>query len=169
MSVEKHNNNFFLYALGSAFMLVSGAVLLASPDFDIAFKISQYQTASVVQSLESLEPTTTPGSISGAVVYMEEQTITPLANVPVVLFILDDSGVFVPIQTMQTNGAGQYNFVTNVPAIYRIAVPWGDTFQIILPQQSISGFDIRQTTQEISVDSGEDISDIDFVAILISE
>lgn len=167
MSVEKHNNNFFLYALGSAFMLVSGAMLIASPSFEVAVGLIQPQTASVIESLDTIESVVVPSSISGTVVQLQEQIAEPLAEVSVVLFESAESGLFMATQSTQTNMDGEYEFVVDTATTYQIVVPWNDTFEIVLPEPHVDGFDVRQTSQEVAVLQGGRVQHIDFVAIPI--
>lgn len=168
MSVEKHNNNFFLYALGSAFMLVSGAMLIASPSFDVAVNFNQSQTASAIESQTNTQ-VFVPVTISGTVAELEQNLVSPVSGVSVLLFSVDSSGVSTATQAVQTNTQGQYVFSVPRSGSYRVVVPWVDDFEIILPEQNLEGFEVRQTSQEVFVRQGKDLAHIDFVGISLGE
>lgn len=160
MSVEKHNNNFFLYAIGSAFMLVSGAVLVSSSFFDVSFS-AERQSASVVQyqSLTVQESVTISGNISE----LRDTEVWNISGMEVLLFSGQTDEEFELDQKTYTNQAGDYQFSVDSSGDYRVVVPWTLDFEITLPQTSLSGFDARQTSQDVVVRQGKDVSGVDFI------
>lgn len=158
MSVEKHNNNFFLYALASAFLLVSGAMLISSPSFGDVFS-PEYTTASVGSVVSESDHM----SIAGGVFLVEDTDVVPVRDIAISLFKVKSDGTVTKIDSTISKMDGSYIFESLVAGQYEIELEDTSSFEVMLPEVTVSGFEGARNVQQIFVRAGKSISGIDFV------
>lgn len=160
----KHNNNFFLYAIGSAFMLVSGAMLLSSPNFDVTLPVSHRASVSTAfEDVQVQEKIVSEGSIEGVVSYIENLQSMPVSNAEVILFSVQDNGVSSVVeQKTFTDENGVYIFQGLSAGMYAVSLT-PSSFDVVLPESSVDAFEESRAFFSVPLRFNEQKAGFDFV------
>jgi hypothetical protein len=163
----KHENNFLLYSLGSAFLLVAGAMLLSIPP-DSPKLVAQVSVASTVNETSFVVPT---ASLSGKVYldtnndYILGEEDKGVSNIEIGL-IKEGDDIFdiTQITSTLTDESGFYSFEEIPLGGYYLSVLSDGGFVVTAPEPRVQGFSDPVSSAFISLSgSGQYYGGMDFV------
>jgi hypothetical protein len=132
----KHENNFLLYGIASAFLITSGMMLLSSASYERSMNLSAniISVTAVVPEKETYKPYSISGSISG----LDENS---RQVVKVSLWRENGDGVMKQVNSSQLNSVTGFSYsFTNLRAgLYALKLETSDGVDIIEPQPFIQG------------------------------
>lgn len=148
----KHENNFLLYAIGSAFLLVS-SIFIVDSHFNL---VEQERLSAAVVRVTAVVPehTKSESSISGFVRFVHEKGgVENISDVSVFLISQNEPNSQNIYQTTKTDMDGLYVF-SNVPqGTYFIDIEKTEMDTFMQPNPFVSGFSDPAHTYFVSIDS----------------
>jgi|GEM_PF-1963848 len=132
----KHENNFFMYAIASAFLMVSGMMLIS----DASYKRNLNLSANIV-SVTAIVPekeTYKPYSISGSITGLDENS---KQVVKVSLWREGGDGIMKQIDSLQLNETTgfSYSFENLRAGLYALKLEPSDGVDVLEPRAFIQG------------------------------
>lgn len=157
----KHENNFFLYAIGSAFLLVSAMTLISSASLERreALVANIISVSAFVPEHKTIQ---TNGFFSGRVFqdnnengFFEQDIDKPLFDREVFLWKENEEGKEVFMKTSQTDVEGTYSFEVRTSGNYFIKIDQGEDESIVSPPPLLDGFSYSTHAKTAQVAPGE--------------
>lgn len=157
----KHENNFFLYAIGSAFLLVSAMTLISSASFERreALVANIVSVSAFVPEHKTIQ---TNGYFSGKIFqdnnkngFFEQDIDKPLFDREVFLWKQNEEGKEVFMKTSQTDAQGNYYFEVRTSGNYFIKIDQGEDESIVSPPPVLDGFSYSAHIKTVRVTAGD--------------
>ncbi len=132
----KHENNFFMYAIASAFLMVSGMMLVSSASYERNLNLSA-NIVSIVATVPEKE-TYKPYSISGSISGLDENS---RQVVRVSLWRESGDGSMKQIDSLQLNQTTGffYSFKELRAGLYALKLETSDGVDVLEPKSFIQG------------------------------
>ena len=141
----KHENNFFLYAIGSACLVIFGMVLVSSASFER--KENLVANTIAVSAIVEHKPLSTNNYFSGTVFqdtntdgFFEKGKDTIFSGRNVFLWKQNEEMEWVRIETAETDEFGKYSFKVSKEGVYSITIDQFENEKITNPPPSLDGF-----------------------------
>jgi len=159
----KHENNFLLYSLGSAFLLVATMMHLSfSGSSQILAQVGRVEVVQKETSDMILYPITEVhfSELSGNV---SDENTGPVKGVQIYLFETKDFPQTQPVASLFTDELGNFVFERVPEGRYDIVIEAQENYSVISPNPFILGFENSRYGYQVTVEQGENKNNFKFI------
>lgn len=159
----KHENNFLLYTLGSAFLLVAATMQLSvSSGSSLLAQIGRIEVVPREVSEVILYPITevSYSEITGRV---HNQDLRPMENIQIHLFETQDFPQTEPIASLVTDNLGSFVFERVPEGRYDVVIESPDHYLVKSPDPFVFGLSNSRYGYQILISQGKNQDGFDFI------